>query len=65
MGKNMIFQGETVKIEKIYKMKKLRKFVSKAQRHCPKRNANFSSTFEGVNSVQIEKKIAHWKSRPV
>lgn len=61
MGKNIICQGETVKTEKIYKMKKLRKFVSKVQRHYPKCIANFSSTFEGVAGVKIDPRIAHWK----
>ena len=61
----MICQSETVKSEKIYKMKKLKKFVSKAQRHCPKHNTNFSSIFEGVPEVQSEPKIAHWKTCPV
>lgn len=54
MGKSMTCQGETVKTEIIHKMKKLRKFVSKAQHHCPKHIANFSSTFEGIPTVQIE-----------
>ena len=61
MGKNMILSRWNCQKWENEEMKKLKKIVSKAQHHCPKRNANFSATFEGVHIVQIECRIAHWK----
>ena len=44
-----------MKLEKIEKIEKYQQI----EKICQKHNANFSSTFEGVPSVQIELRIAY------